>query len=65
MFGGISEKRPTRYPQNLSAEIGRHPQMALTDTAIRSAKLQAKPYKLTDGKGLYLLVSPSGGCFGA
>lgn len=35
--------------------------MALTDTAIRNAKPQAKPYKLADEKGLYLLVSPSGG----
>ena len=35
--------------------------MALTDTAIRNAKPQAKPYKLTDEKGLFLLVQPSGG----
>jgi integrase len=35
--------------------------MALTNTAIRSAKAQAKPYKLTDEKGLFLLVQPSGG----
>ena len=32
----------------------------LTDTGIRGAKGGAKPYKLTDGKGLYLLVSPGG-----
>ena len=32
----------------------------LTDTAIRSAKPQEKPYKLADGQGLYLLVQPSG-----
>ena len=35
--------------------------MALTDTAIRNAKPQAKPYKLADEKGLFLLVQPSGG----
>ena len=35
--------------------------MALTNTAIRNAKPQAKPYKLTDEKGLFLLVQPSGG----
>lgn len=35
--------------------------MPLTDTAIRSAKPQAKPFKLFDGGGLYLLVSPAGG----
>src|SRR3954451_2280677 len=34
--------------------------MALTDTAIRNAKLAEKPYKLTHGKGLYLLVSNTG-----
>jgi integrase len=32
----------------------------LTDTAIRSAKPRQKPYKLTDGEGLYLLVNPNG-----
>lgn len=35
--------------------------MALSDTAIRSAKPAEKPYKLFDGGGLYLEVSPSGG----
>ena len=35
--------------------------MALTDTTIRNAKPQAKPFKLTDEKGLFLLVQPSGG----
>lgn len=34
--------------------------MALTDTAIRKAKPGAKPYKLTDGAGLYLEVMPNG-----
>ncbi|MND20837.1 Prophage CP4-57 integrase [compost metagenome] len=32
----------------------------LTDTAIRKAKPQDKPFKLTDGKGLYLHVMPNG-----
>jgi integrase len=35
--------------------------MALTDTAIKNAKPRTKPYKLTDEKGLHLLVNPSGG----
>lgn len=35
--------------------------MALSTTAIRNAKPSAKPYKLTDEKGLFLLVQPSGG----
>jgi len=32
----------------------------LTDTAIRTAKPGTKPYKLVDGKGLYVDVRPSG-----
>ena len=34
--------------------------MALTDTAICKTKSRAKPFKLTDGGGLHLLVKPSG-----
>ena len=34
--------------------------MALTDTAVRNAKPAEKPYKLTHGKGLYLLVNAIG-----
>jgi integrase len=37
--------------------------MPLTDTAIRNAKLQNKQYKLTDGKGMYLLVNKAGKYF--
>lgn len=32
----------------------------LTDTAVRNAKPQAKPYKLSAGEALYLLVKPNG-----
>lgn len=32
----------------------------LTDTRIRSAKVTRKPYKLTDGTGLYIEVRPTG-----
>lgn len=32
----------------------------LTDTAIRNARSEAKPKKLSDGQGLYLLLKPSG-----
>ena len=35
--------------------------MALTDTAIRNAKPSAKPRKLSDEKGLHLLIKPAGG----
>lgn len=34
--------------------------MALSDTRIRSAKRARKPYRLADGRGLYLEVKPSG-----
>lgn len=35
--------------------------MALTDVAIRNAKPRAKPYKMGDTLGLFLLVQPTGG----
>ncbi|MEJ2125122.1 MAG: Arm DNA-binding domain-containing protein, partial [Alphaproteobacteria bacterium] len=34
--------------------------MALTEIAIKSAKLKDKPYKISDTLGLYLLVQPNG-----
>lgn len=34
--------------------------MALSDLRIRTAAPREKPYKLTDGRGLYLLVQPGG-----
>lgn len=35
--------------------------MALTDITIRQAKPAAKPFKIADGLGLYLFVTPAGG----
>ncbi|WP_420238721.1 tyrosine-type recombinase/integrase [Telmatobacter bradus] len=35
--------------------------MALTDTAIRKATPTEKAYKISDGRGLFLLVTPAGG----
>ena len=37
--------------------------MPLTDTAIRNAKPKDKPYKITDEKGLYLLIRSTGKYF--
>ena len=34
--------------------------MHLTDTRVRNAKPQAKAYKLSDGGGMYLLITPDG-----
>lgn len=35
--------------------------LELTDVQVRNAKPKDQPYKLADGKGLYLLVTPTGG----
>jgi hypothetical protein len=35
--------------------------MPLTDAGIRSAKPTAKPFKIYDGQGLFLLVAPESG----
>jgi len=34
--------------------------MSLTDTSVRNAKPRAKPYKIYDSGGLFLLITPSG-----
>lgn len=35
--------------------------LPLSDMQVNRAKSKDKPYKLTDGGGLYLLVTPTGG----
>lgn len=35
--------------------------MALTDVAVRKAQPKEKQFKMTDGEGLYLLITPAGG----
>ena len=35
--------------------------MTLTDTGIRKAKAKNKAYRMSDGGGLYLFVTPPGG----
>src|SRR5262249_3134840 len=40
---------------------GDAPKMPLTDIRVRSAKPREKSYKIADGGGLYLEVSPGGG----
>jgi hypothetical protein len=34
--------------------------MPLTDTSVRNSKPKERPYKLADGQGLHLLVTPNG-----
>lgn len=36
--------------------------MAIKDVKFRNAKPKEKPYKVSDEKGLYLLVNPNGSC---
>src|SRR5260370_26439437 len=35
--------------------------MSLSDARVRNAKPRTKPYKIADGEGLFLLVTPAGG----
>lgn len=35
--------------------------MSLSDAKVRNAKPKAKPYKISDGEGMFLLVHPTGG----
>jgi hypothetical protein len=35
--------------------------MPLSDAKARNAKPRTKPYKIADGEGLFLLITPSGG----
>ena len=35
--------------------------MALTDTEIRKAKVKASAYRMSDGGGLYIWITPPGG----
>lgn len=45
----------------LKIVFGSGPHMALTDSVVRTAKHGAKPIKLGDERGLFLLLQPSGG----
>src|SRR3546814_11988980 len=50
IFGGISTNTPNR----------RYPQMPLKDLEVKYATRRQRPYKLSDGGGLHLLVQPRG-----
>ena len=50
-----------KWPPSGGHLLGKWRKMALTDVAIRNAKPRAKPYKLGDASGLFLLVQPTGG----
>ena len=46
---------------NADRHIGKGKSGPLTDTRIRTAKPKAKAYRIPDGKGLFLWVTPVGG----
>ena len=50
----VVESTPTVAPAKARSKAG------LTDTALKALKPQAKAYKVSDGKGLYVMVLPSG-----
>ena len=37
-----------------------YPMCPLSDAKVRNAKPRTKPYKIADGEGLFLLITPSG-----
>jgi integrase len=53
-----SEEKPGTAPCTGDARISRKP---LTDASIRTAKPKAKRYRMSDGHGLAIEVSPAGG----
>lgn len=61
-FGGTTTIPPVAIPPDTpnSPELGAQ-LMVLTDTAIKRLRPADKPNNLADGKGLYLMVNPSGG----
>ena len=54
LYAGMTKKRLFSIPQRENIV------MALTDTAICNAKPKDKPYKLSDEKGMYLLIKNPG-----
>jgi hypothetical protein len=49
------------FRMNADRHIGKGKSGPLTDTRIRTAKPKAKAYRIPDGKGLFLWVTPVGG----
>jgi hypothetical protein len=55
-LGGIAHTAPKYWRTNVMPE-------KLTDLSVRNAIAREKLYRLFDGKGLYLEVTPRGGCY--
>jgi hypothetical protein len=56
---GLYQQKP--IPTNPDTNISKDATMPLTDALIKNAKPADKPRKLSDEKGLFLLVHPNGG----
>jgi len=56
-------RRYIRLTEKFIPSNYRNSAMALTDTAIKNAKFEGKQFKITDEKGMYLLVNASGKYF--
>jgi hypothetical protein len=50
----FAKSSPTAAPVKARSKTG------LTDTALKALRPKAKAYKVSDGKGMYVMVSPSG-----
>lgn len=64
VFWGLSkQKSPQKKMEAPKTEVIALPKkiIPLSETQLNKAKPKEKPYKLTDGGGLYLLVTPTGG----
>lgn len=59
-FGDTATNQPIWIPPN-GGELMPKRIMPLSEVRVKTSKPKAKEYKLSDGGGLYLLVTPSGG----
>jgi hypothetical protein len=57
---GENEQLSSQTPKETNSKPGQKPKLAANDQAPKFVKTD-KPYKLSDGGGLYLEVDPSGG----
>ncbi len=58
-FGGIKSGISNHAPQKWDRKVGTTMRYLLSDVAVRTSKPRLKAYKLTDGGGMYLHISPS------
>src|SRR3546814_5062642 len=58
--GGRGHGKQCGWPPSRGPLQAENEDMSLSDVAIRNAKPRAKPYKMGDSLGLFLLVQPSG-----